>query len=150
MTIKGIYTLFNESRLGIGIDFAQLPMFNESNIFWLEALGEGGCGTVQKAYNKQESQFIAIKRFPNMQESNQEKLAEILVEHDMLQSIEKIREPKRKCRIFPQVWWCVSGCHRQQRFDFADGEWTSLFGGHFKGRKNIQIARVDVRASQIN
>ena len=99
MTVRGIYTpdinkLLKESSLTI--DLAQLPIFNESNIFWLEALGEGGCGTVQKAYNKQESEFIAIKRFPNMQESNQEKWAEIMVEHDMLQSIEKIRTNQKE------------------------------------------------------
>ena len=94
MAVRGIYTtsenpILKESK--VPIDLAQLPIFDESKIFWLEALGEGGCGKVQKAYNKQESEFIAIKRFPNMQESSKEKWADIIFEHDMLQSIEKIR-----------------------------------------------------------
>ena len=39
--------------------------FDESNIFWLEKLGEGGFGLVKKAFDKLQNQFVAIKLFKN-------------------------------------------------------------------------------------
>ena len=84
-------TILNEKSL------FQLPKFDSSKVFWLEILGKGGCWTVQKAYDKQKSEFIAIKRFLNMQEESiKRRLPKIMLEHDMLQSIEKIRSNRKE------------------------------------------------------
>ena len=94
MTVRGIYTtaqkmVLTNSYLRTGVD--KLPIFDVSNIFLLESLGEGGSGAVQKAYDKQIGQFIAIKRFISMQRSNENKWVEIMLEDDLLKEIEKIR-----------------------------------------------------------
>lgn len=82
------------------MDIAKLPLFDESRIFWLEELGKGASGAVQKAYDKVECQFKAIKRFPNITDSTEEKRAEIMLENDMLQSVEKIRLANRENEQF--------------------------------------------------
>ena len=81
-------------------EFPQLPKLDTSKIFWLEALGEGGCGTVQKAYDKRECEFIAIKRFTKIQELKQEEWADIMLENDILQAIEKIRSSHKENEQF--------------------------------------------------
>ena len=48
--------------------------------------------TFQKANDMQESEFFAIKRFPN----TQVEWSEIMLEHDMLLSIEKIRSSRKE------------------------------------------------------
>ena len=57
----------------------------------MEELGKGAFGAVQKAYDKLECQFKAIKRFPKITESSEETRQGIMVEDDMLQAVEKIR-----------------------------------------------------------
>ena len=63
--VNGVYnterkTIMLQSRLAK--DVLQLPIFDESNLFFLEALGEGGSGSVQKAYDKKQNEFIRRKR----------------------------------------------------------------------------------------
>ena len=99
MMVRGIYNteqnfVLKQNQL-IEI-FPFLPEFNTSNIFWLEFLGEGGSGSVKKAYNKQECEFIAIKTFNNVKELNQKDWANIMLEHDMLQAIEQIRSSQKE------------------------------------------------------
>ena len=51
---------------------------------------------MQKAYNKHECQFIAIKRIKNIKELKQKVWAKIMLENDMLQEIEKIRSSQKE------------------------------------------------------
>ena len=69
-------------------NFLNLPLFDYSRIFWLEKLGEGGFGVVQKAYHKDQKRFIAIKRYLK---SNRSYLKQILLEDYLLQRVEKVR-----------------------------------------------------------
>lgn len=70
--------------------FSQLPIFDALNFFWLETLGEGGSSVVQRAYDKRNCEFIAIKKFNKINTNPQNKKA-IMLEDDMLQTIEKFR-----------------------------------------------------------
>ena len=88
--------LMKKSKLAAA-DSSDLPIFDRSKLFFLETLGEGGFGIVQKAYDKEKNEFIAIKTFKKVlkalereQQSN-ELLKEIIMEDALLQSIEKIR-----------------------------------------------------------
>lgn len=97
MIVRGIYTTAKSSvihRSELESDIPQLPIFDESKLFWLEVLGEGGSGSVHKAYDKHDAQFIAIKKFTDQKMSKEKKWEEIMVEDYMLQSIEKIRSNK--------------------------------------------------------
>ena len=67
-------------------------IFDESKIFWLENLGEGGFGSVRKAYNKRKNEFIAVKTFKNLEKLPPKMYNKIILEEArLLQSIEKIR-----------------------------------------------------------
>ena len=97
--VNGVYnterkTIMLQSRLAK--DVLQLPIFDESNLFFLEALGEGGSGSVQKAYDKKQNEFIAIKKFNDFQEIDKEKWEEIIMEDDMLHAIEIIRSNRKE------------------------------------------------------
>ena len=70
-----------------------MSFFDSSGIFFLEALGKGGSGKVQKAYDTKQNEFIAIKTFKN---HNQGNLIQISVENDLLQKIEEIRTSSEK------------------------------------------------------
>lgn len=66
-----------------------MPSFDESVVFFLENLGEGGFATVQKAYDKQRNEFIAIKRFKKALKLHA--LEQIMLEDDLLRRVEAIR-----------------------------------------------------------
>lgn len=53
-------------------------------------MGTGGSGSVQKFYDTQKRQFIAIKKSLEMQESD------TLLENDLLKEVEKIRSTRKK------------------------------------------------------
>ena len=78
------------------MDMGKLPIFDESRIFWLEDLGKGAFGAVQKAYDKTRNEFVALKKFKNMEEPNQEDFEAIMLEDGLLQSVERIRKSKSK------------------------------------------------------
>ena len=84
-------TIITKSKLG---DQTQLPIFDNSPIFFLETLGEGGSGIVRKAYDKIKNEFIAVKEFKKMlgEANNESKCLEgIMLEDALLQTVEKIR-----------------------------------------------------------
>ena len=96
MPVRGTYNTEHSFVLGknrLPEDYHQLPEFDTSDIFWLEALGKGGSGFVQKAYNKRECEFIAVKRF---KENTQKEKKKIIEEDKMLQEIEKIRSIQKE------------------------------------------------------
>jgi len=64
-----------------------LNLFDDSQIFSLEKLGEGGFGVVQKAYNKNSNEFIAIKR-------GKVGGSEMMLENAILKNVEYIRQSK--------------------------------------------------------
>ena len=70
-------------------DPQQLPSFDESVVFFLENLGEGGFATVQKAYDKKKNEFIAIKKFKKALKLHA--LEQIMLEDDLLRRLEAIR-----------------------------------------------------------
>ena len=78
--------ILKNSRL---LFLSKLPTFDDSGIFWLEKLGEGGFGIVQKAYEKHNTRFIAVKTFKK--KSDPAKFKEIILEDALLQSIEEVR-----------------------------------------------------------
>ena len=70
----------------------RLTKFDDSKIFWLETLGKGGFGTVEKAYDKLEKIFIAIKKIQISEDIT--KLNQIILEDDLLKFVEEIRKKK--------------------------------------------------------
>lgn len=77
--------ILNNSRLRI---LSKLPTFDNSGIFWLEKLGEGGFAKVKKAYEKHNTRFIAVKKIKKFDPA---KFKEIMLEDALLQSIEEVR-----------------------------------------------------------
>ena len=66
----------------LATEFNKLPVFDPSAVFFLDVLGKGGFGVVQKAYDKIADEFIAIKKFKKIPEDDVEKkkfLEEIMV-----------------------------------------------------------------------
>lgn len=98
MEVRGIYDTNRNSIINsnpLASVAPHLPIFDESKLFWLEMLGEGGSASVHKAYDKHEAQFIAIKKFTDKNKPIEEKWAEIMVEDNMLQAIENIRSNRK-------------------------------------------------------
>ena len=86
MIVRGIYNTDRNSVIQnnkLEKNIPELPLFDESKLFWLEVLGEGGSGSVHKAYDKKEAQFIAIKKFTDNKKSSEEKWQEIMMEDDI-------------------------------------------------------------------
>jgi len=80
---------------------ANLPIFDQSKIFLLETLGEGGFGIVQKAYDKSANEFVALKKFKSVLSDNKnEVLNDIMLEDALLQSVEKIRRDNPNCNQY--------------------------------------------------
>ena len=80
-----------------------LSAFDHSAIYKLEELGEGGFANVQKAYDKRQNEFIAIKKFKRDafgQEESNKLLEEIMLEDALLQTVEKIRMNDSKCTSY--------------------------------------------------
>jgi len=76
-------------------DPIKLPLFEGSKIFLLEILGEGAFGKVQKTYDKEQSEFIALKTIKKNDESNEASIKlfnDTMMEDTMLQKIEEIRK----------------------------------------------------------
>ena len=73
-----------------------IPFFDESALFWLELLGKGGFGSVQKAYDKKRNEFIAVKSFnpPGDIYERRSQIEQIIIEDELLQKVEKIRTSK--------------------------------------------------------
>ena len=86
-------TILSNNQLLV-TEFHKLPIFDPSAVFFLDVLGEGGFGVVQKAYDKIADEFIALKKFKKIPEEAAERkrfLEEIMVEDALLQNVEKIR-----------------------------------------------------------
>ena len=84
-------------------DFSKLPVFDESVVFFLETLGKGGFGIVQKAYDKSRNEFIAIKRFKDVSDSS-DSLEQILLEDALLQKVEQIRKIQERFNEYFLKW----------------------------------------------
>ena len=87
----------------LATEFNKLPVFDPSAVFFLDVLGKGGFGVVQKAYDKIADEFIAIKKFKKIPEDDVEKkkfLEEIMVEDALLQNVEKIRVNTESCHQY--------------------------------------------------
>ena len=70
---------------------SELPTFEHLNIFFLETLGVGGFGLIQKAYDKSVNEYVVIKKFKNVLKDNEESIVDIMLEDALLESIERIR-----------------------------------------------------------
>ena len=99
MQVRGIYCTDRISIIKnsfLASETIELPILDESKVFWLEKLGEGGFGVVQKAYDKTKNEFIALKKFKNKDTFTQENIEAIMLEDNVLRSVEKIRTSQQE------------------------------------------------------
>ena len=67
----------------------------------LEILGQGGFGIVTKAYDKILNEFVAIKRFKKIENgSENQSFQEIILENELLTTVEKIRVNDPNCEKY--------------------------------------------------
>jgi len=68
---------------------SSMPIFIPDDVFFLEILGKGGFGLVQKAYHKKIDKFVALKTFLDLSEDSFE---QIRLEDALLFRVETINK----------------------------------------------------------
>ena len=83
------------------IIISNLPIFKKQNFVFLEDLGEGGFGRVQKAFLKTEGTYVALKFYKIKEEQTEtEVLDEISLEDHLLRKVDSILQKDKQLCFF--------------------------------------------------